>query len=143
MVAVSRTTCAGRDNSGHFHITGGVGLSFWLFQHRYCSSATGGSRYHGSDSGFDVPTIKNRSIALGSLFVMTLLCTRISTFSPLYIGRQVLGEMPAMFFLFARFTWLCYQCRRGECGRCPWPSQKLQHRADHEITEFFRSGCAH
>ena len=50
-----------------------------------------------------VRRIYNQSIALGALFVMTLLPACIDLF-PLYIGRQVLGEMPAMFFLFAGYT---------------------------------------
>jgi len=88
-----------------FHVTGAVALSFWLFgvgivQARLVevviTVATLVLMYH------LVRRIYNRSIALGSLFVMTLLPAYIDLF-PLYIGRQVLGEMPAMFFLLAGY----------------------------------------
>jgi len=44
----------------------------------------------------------DRKIALGALFVMMLLPAYIDLFPP-YVGRQVLGEMPAMFFLLAGY----------------------------------------
>ena len=87
------------------YITGGVGLSFWLFgvgivQARMVevaiTVATLPLMY------YLVRRIYNQSIALGALFVMTLLPAYIDLF-PLYIGRQVLGEMPAMFFLLAGY----------------------------------------
>ena len=49
-----------------------------------------------------VRRIYNQSIALGTLAVMTLLPAYIDLF-PIYVGRQVLGEMPAMFFLLAGY----------------------------------------
>jgi hypothetical protein len=48
-------------------------------------------------------SIYNRSIALGTLSVLTLLPAYIELF-PIYTGRQVLGEMPALFFLLAGYT---------------------------------------
>jgi 4-amino-4-deoxy-L-arabinose transferase-like glycosyltransferase len=45
----------------------------------------------------------NQSIALGALFVTTFLPGYIELF-PIYMGRQVLGEIPAMFFLLAGYV---------------------------------------
>ena len=53
-----------------FHVTGAVALSFWLFGCRYCSGANGRSRYHDSDSGFNVPS--------GSAHLQSIHCFRLS-----------------------------------------------------------------
>jgi hypothetical protein len=88
-----------------FHVTGSVALSFWLFgvgivQARMVeviiTVATLLLMYH------LIRRIYNVSIALGALILMTVLPAYIGLF-PLYIGRQVLGEMPAMFFLLAGY----------------------------------------
>ena len=87
------------------YITGLVALSFWLFgvgivQARIVevmiTVATLLLMY------YLVRRIYNQSIALGTLAVMTLLPAYIDLF-PIYVGRQVLGEMPAMFFLLAGY----------------------------------------
>ena len=45
----------------------------------------------------------NQTIALGALFVTTFLPAYIQLF-PIYIGRQVLGEIPAVFWLLAGYV---------------------------------------
>ena len=54
-----------------------------------------------------VRRIYNQSIALGTLFVMTFLPAYIELF-PIYVGRQVLGEMPALAFLLAGYVCLLF-----------------------------------
>ncbi len=45
----------------------------------------------------------NRAIALGTLLVITLMPAYVGLF-PIYLGRQVLGEMPALFFLLSGYV---------------------------------------
>src|SRR6185312_5934224 len=51
--AVSRTTCAGRDNSGTLHYRRRC-PEFLAFRRRYRSGANGRSRHNGSDFAFNV-----------------------------------------------------------------------------------------
>jgi 4-amino-4-deoxy-L-arabinose transferase-like glycosyltransferase len=87
------------------YITGLVALSFWLFgvgivQGRIVvvmiTAATLLLMY------YLVRRMYDQSIASGSLVVTMLLPAYIDLF-PIYVGRQVLGEMPAMFFLLAGY----------------------------------------
>jgi hypothetical protein len=96
------------------YITGVVALSFWVFgvgivQARMVevviTVATLLLIY------YLVRRIYNQSIALGTLLVMTLLPGYIGL-SPLYLGRQVLGEIPAMFFLLAGYISMLSLSRR-------------------------------
>lgn len=89
-----------------FHITGAVALSFWFFgvgivQARMVevivTVATLFLMYHLARR------IYGPSIALGVLCALTFLPTTIDLF-PVYQGRQILGEIPAMFFLLAGYV---------------------------------------
>lgn len=88
-----------------FHVTGAVALSFWMFGVGIIQARMVGvlitvvtliAAY------YLVRRLYNHAIALGALFVMILL-PAYTDLSPLYVGRQVLGEMPAMFFLIAGY----------------------------------------
>ena len=54
--------------------------------------------------------IYNQPIALGTVLVLTFLPAYIGLF-PVYVGRQVLGEIPAMFFLLAGYVSILHVSR--------------------------------
>lgn len=88
-----------------FHVTAAVALSFWLFgvgivQARMVEVIITAMTFLVMYQL--VRRIYDRSIALGALLVTTLL-PAYTDLSPLYVGRQVLGEMPAMFLLLAGY----------------------------------------
>jgi 4-amino-4-deoxy-L-arabinose transferase-like glycosyltransferase len=57
-----------------------------------------------------VRRIYNRSVALGTLFVLVFLPAYIELF-PIYVGRQVLGEMPALAFLLGGYVSILFVSR--------------------------------
>ena len=62
-----------------------------------------------------VSRIYNQSIALGTLLVLTFLPAYIELF-PIYMGRQVLGEMAALFFLVAGYACILGVPRHPRCA---------------------------
>ncbi len=54
----------------------------------------------------------NRAIALGVLVVITLMPAYAGLF-PIYLGRQVLGEMPALFFLLSGYVCFLFATRHS------------------------------
>ncbi len=65
--------------------------------------------------GYLAQRIYDRLIALGTLLVLTLLPAYIELF-PIYMGRQVLGEMPALFFLLAGYAAMLSIARHPVCA---------------------------
>lgn len=57
----------------------------------------------------------DRSVAVGTLTVALLLSGSVGL-HPIFLGRQALGEMPAVFFLLVGFALLTWAWRRPRCS---------------------------
>jgi hypothetical protein len=94
--------------SAHFPVVASIGFSFYLFGVGIWQARIVGLLFTaGALMGLYYLTHKlfNRSVALAALIMLLLLPARWEI-HPLIIGRQVLGEMPSLFYLLAGY--ICF-----------------------------------
>lgn len=92
--------------AGSFSVVAPVALSFRLFGIGIWQGRIVGLLFTAAALvlfSYLVRQLYNRTLAIATLLVLLLLPTR-EVIHPLLIGRQVLGEMPAIFYLLAGYT---------------------------------------